>query len=52
MTDSTRLVRQTTYYPYAWTLAHAKGQVLPRVGAEITFELPARSYSAIRLARR
>jgi alpha-N-arabinofuranosidase len=28
MTDSTRLVRQTTYYPYAWALAHAKGQVL------------------------
>jgi alpha-L-arabinofuranosidase len=28
MTDSTRLVRQTTYYPYAWALASAKGQAL------------------------
>ena len=28
MTDATRLVRQTIYYPYAWALAHAKGQVL------------------------
>jgi alpha-L-arabinofuranosidase len=28
MTDSTRVVRQTIYYPYAWALAHAKGQVL------------------------
>ena len=28
VTDATRVVRQTIYYPYAWALAHAKGQVL------------------------
>jgi alpha-N-arabinofuranosidase len=28
VTDATRVVRQTIYYPYAWALAYAKGQVL------------------------
>jgi alpha-L-arabinofuranosidase len=28
VTDATRVIRQTIYYPYAWALAHAKGQVL------------------------
>jgi alpha-N-arabinofuranosidase len=28
VTDATRLVRQTIYYPYAWALAHARGNVL------------------------
>jgi alpha-L-arabinofuranosidase len=27
-TDATRVIRQTIYYPYAWALAHAKGDVL------------------------
>jgi alpha-N-arabinofuranosidase len=28
VTDSTRVLRQTIYYPYAWALGHAKGRVL------------------------
>jgi alpha-N-arabinofuranosidase len=28
VTDTTRVVRQTIYYPYAWALAYAKGSVL------------------------
>src|SRR5262245_46969028 len=28
VTDATRVLRQTIYYPYAWALAHAKGQAL------------------------
>ena len=28
VTDRTRVVRQTIYYPYAWALSYAKGQVL------------------------
>jgi alpha-N-arabinofuranosidase len=27
-TDATKVVRQTIYYPYAWALSYAKGQVL------------------------
>jgi alpha-L-arabinofuranosidase len=28
VTDASRVIRQTIYYPYAWALAHARGQVL------------------------
>jgi alpha-L-arabinofuranosidase len=28
MTNDSGVLRQTTYYPYAWALAHARGQVL------------------------
>jgi alpha-N-arabinofuranosidase len=40
VTDSTRVVRQTIYYPYAWALAYAKGQVLDLSSEVGTYDVP------------
>jgi len=39
VTDSTRVLRQTIYYPYAWALAHAKGQVLSLLTGSQSYEV-------------
>ncbi len=39
VTDATRVIRQSIYYPYAWALAHAKGQVLNLVTESQTYEV-------------
>jgi alpha-N-arabinofuranosidase len=40
VTDATRVLRQTIYYPYAWALAHARGQVLNLYAESQTYEIP------------
>jgi alpha-N-arabinofuranosidase len=42
VTDATRVVRQTIYYPYAWALAHAKGDVL-----NLAVESPAHDVASV-----
>src|SRR5215467_10025720 len=39
-TDATRVIRQAIYYPYAWALAHARGQVLNLYTESQTYEIP------------
>lgn len=39
-TDDTKVVKQTTYYPYAWALAYARGQVLDVVTDAPTYDAP------------
>jgi alpha-N-arabinofuranosidase len=40
MTDRDHVVRQTIYYPYAWALAHAKGDVLDLAAEGEAYEVP------------
>lgn len=40
MTDRDHVVRQTIYYPYAWALAHAKGDVLDLAPEGEAYEVP------------
>ena len=40
VTDATRVVRQTIYYPYAWALAHARGDVLNLAVESPAYEIP------------
>ena len=63
MTDSKSVIRQTIYYPYAWALAHCRGQVLdlgvqsraedgsPNVDVSATFDPAKREYAVLMLNR-
>jgi alpha-N-arabinofuranosidase len=39
-TSKDGLLRQTIYYPYAWALAHARGQVLDLAAESDTYDVP------------
>lgn len=41
MTNATGVLRQTTYYPYAWALKHARGQVLDIAVTSETYRISA-----------
>ncbi|MBI3682951.1 MAG: alpha-N-arabinofuranosidase [Acidobacteria bacterium] len=63
MTDARSVVRQTIYYPYAWALAHCRGQVLDvgveaasedgiaNIDAAVTFDPAKREYAVLVLNR-
>ena len=63
MTDSKQVIRQTIYYPYAWALAHCRGQVLdigvqsavvdgvPNVDVAATFDAAKKEYAVLLLNR-
>ena len=40
MTDKERVIRQTIYYPYAWALHHARGQVMDLLLESESYEVP------------
>jgi len=42
MTNSTQVLRQTIYYPYAWALKYARGKVLDLAVESETYTLPRR----------
>jgi alpha-N-arabinofuranosidase len=40
MTNSDHVIRQTIYYPYAWALKHARGQVLDLLFESQSYDVP------------
>jgi len=40
MTSKERVIRQTIYYPYAWALHHARGQVMDLLLESESYEVP------------
>jgi len=47
MTSPAGMYRQTIYYPYAWALAHARGNVLDIVVDSETYELSGRNTTVV-----
>jgi alpha-N-arabinofuranosidase len=46
MTNATTVLRQTTYYPYAWALQYARGRVLDILVESDTYPIQARGLRA------
>ena len=63
MTDAAQVIRQTIYHPYAWALAHCRGQALdlgvqsavvdgiPNVDVAATFDAAKKEYAVLLLNR-